>query len=304
MEESYDTGVIYCVDNLITNKKYIGQAISYRTIKGKKIKHGLDGRIKNHFKDAQNGKMCCPKFYNSIVKYGKDNFKFDVIEICSLEQLNEKETFYIKKFNTVNDGYNILYSNSNDIKKYEDKHDMITKISNTMKNKWLNDKDYIDKTTTNNLKAVLKRATNGSTRKTNVNLPNNIYKSEKGYDIRIMRNGIYKITSVENNILTDDELLKNAINKRDEILQQFDNNNIINFHKKLDHNGNELPVGIHVKKARNQNAYGIKIIVNNKVYEKCVSDSKLSMDQKLNKAIKLLEEFKICYKMDNPQVQV
>lgn len=44
MEENYDTGVIYCVKNIITNKKYICQALSYLTTKGKKIKHGLDGR--------------------------------------------------------------------------------------------------------------------------------------------------------------------------------------------------------------------------------------------------------------------
>lgn len=36
MEENYNTGVIYCVENLITHKKYIGQALSYKTVKGKK----------------------------------------------------------------------------------------------------------------------------------------------------------------------------------------------------------------------------------------------------------------------------
>ena len=84
---------------------------------------------------------------------------------------------------------------------------MITKISNTMKNKWLNDKEYIEKTKINNLKAVYNRALTGKTRKSNIELPHNIYKTNKGYDIRIMRNGIYKITSVENNLLPDKELL-------------------------------------------------------------------------------------------------
>jgi hypothetical protein len=31
MEENYNTGIIYCIENLINNKKYIGQAISYKT---------------------------------------------------------------------------------------------------------------------------------------------------------------------------------------------------------------------------------------------------------------------------------
>ena len=62
--------------------------------------------------------MCCPKFYNSIIKYGKDNFKASILEICDLDELNAKETYYIRKYNTVDDGYNILYSNGNNIKKY------------------------------------------------------------------------------------------------------------------------------------------------------------------------------------------
>lgn len=49
MEENYNTGVIYCVENIITNKKYIGQAISFLTTKGKKVKHGIHGRLKKHF---------------------------------------------------------------------------------------------------------------------------------------------------------------------------------------------------------------------------------------------------------------
>ena len=246
--------------------------------------------------------MCCPKFYNSIIKYGKDNFKASILEICDLDELNAKETYYIRKYNTVDDGYNILYSNGNNIKKYEDKIDMITKISNTMKNKWLNDKEYIEKTKINNLKAVYNRALTGKTRKSNIELPHNIYKTNKGYDIRIMRNGIYKITSVENNLLPDKELLNKAIQKRDEIITQLNNNTIQNFEKKLDHNGNKLPVGIYRRIARNQEAYAIKLIINKKTIEKCVSNSKLSMNDKLEKAIELLNEIKLLYKIENPQV--
>lgn len=178
---------------------------------------------------------------------------------------------------------------------------MITKISNTMKEKWLNDNEYIKKTKNNNLKAVCKRAQSGMTRKNNFELPHNIYKSDKGYDIRIMRNGIYKITSIESNLLSDEDLLNKAIQKRDDLINQLTNNTIINFEKKLDHNGNKLPVGIYRKIARKQDAYGIKIIINKKVIEKCVSNSKLSMDEKLSKAIKLLDEIKILYEIENPQ---
>lgn len=246
--------------------------------------------------------MCCPKFYNSIVKYGKENFKATIIEICNLVELNNKETHYITKYNTVEDGYNVLYSNGINVKKYEDKTDMITRISNTMKNKWSNDIEYINKTKANNLKVVCNRALSGKTRKTNVELPHNIYKSENGYDIRIMRNGIYKITSVENILLSDEELLKKAIEKRDNLMTQLNNNTVVNFEKKLDHNGNDLSVGIYRRKARNQDAYAVQLIINKKCVSRCVSNSKLSMDDKLKKAIDLLNKIKILYKIENPQV--
>ncbi len=35
-----------------------------------------------------------PKLYNSLKKYGFENHKFEVIEECNLEQLNEKETYW------------------------------------------------------------------------------------------------------------------------------------------------------------------------------------------------------------------
>lgn len=303
MKESQDTGVIYCIENIITHKKYIGQAKSYILKKGKIVKHGLSGRFETHIKDALSGKNSCPKLYNSLVKYGKDNFSISLIEICHLEDLNKKETYHIKKFNTVEDGYNILYSNSPIHKNFDSRKNVIEKISNTMKDKWSNDEEYINKTTTSNLKAVIERTKRG-TRIINKELPNNIYKTENGFDIRIMRNGVYKITSVESKILSHDKLILKAIEKRDQIFEQIKNNDVINFQKKYDHNGNDLPIGIHLKKARNQDAYGIKIIVNGKVYEKCVSDKKLSMDEKLTKAKILLNELKILHKMEDPQVQV
>jgi len=303
MDESQDTGVIYCIENIITHKKYIGQAKSYILKKGKIVKHGLSGRFKTHLKSAFSGKNSCPKLYNSIVKYGYKSFSISLLEICYLEFLNEKETFYIKKFNTVEDGYNILYSNSTIHKNFDSRKNVIEKISNTMKDKWSNDEQYINKTTKNNLKAVIERTKRG-TRIINKELPNNIYKTKNGFDIRIMRNGVYKITSVESKILTHEELILKAIEKRDKIFEQIKNNDVINFQKKYDHNGNDLPIGIHLKKARNQDAYGVKIIIDGKIYEKCVSDKKLSMDEKLIKAKILLNELKILYKMENPQVQV
>lgn len=42
----------------------------------------------------------------AIYKYGKENFTIKVIEECNVEELDEKETYYIGLYNSYYDGYN------------------------------------------------------------------------------------------------------------------------------------------------------------------------------------------------------
>lgn len=68
----------------ITNPKgkvYIGQSINIENRKERYEKY-----IKYMFSQ--------PKIYNSIQKYGWGKHKFEVIEECSMEQLNERETYW------------------------------------------------------------------------------------------------------------------------------------------------------------------------------------------------------------------
>ena len=51
----------------------------------------------------------------AIQKYGKENFLFEIIEECNLEDLNEKEKYYIEFYNTLEKGYNCREGGSDQI---------------------------------------------------------------------------------------------------------------------------------------------------------------------------------------------
>lgn len=85
---------IYCWTNLINNKKYIGQATD------------IERRKKQHVSQA--GKLTT-KISRALWKYGLNNFNFQVLEECSVDQLNQREHYWIHYYKTLEDefGYNI-----------------------------------------------------------------------------------------------------------------------------------------------------------------------------------------------------
>jgi group I intron endonuclease len=88
---------IYCIENLLNNKKYIGKA------------KDINSRREYHFSRLKNNKHDNEYLQKSWNKYGKDNFNFNILEECCIEDLNEKEIYWILKLNTTNDkfGYNL-----------------------------------------------------------------------------------------------------------------------------------------------------------------------------------------------------
>lgn len=81
--------IIYLTTNLINNKKYIG-----RDSLNRKNYYGGGKAIKN-----------------AIKKYGKENFKKEILEYCNnFEHLKEREVFWIKYYNAVKNPvfYNML----------------------------------------------------------------------------------------------------------------------------------------------------------------------------------------------------
>lgn len=68
------------------------------------------GQSKNIYKrwKAYYGLNCVqqPKIYNSLMKYGVDRHKFEVLERCKQEELLMREYFYIQQYDSFKNGLN------------------------------------------------------------------------------------------------------------------------------------------------------------------------------------------------------
>ena len=97
---------IYCIENLINNKKYIGQS--------KNINH----RKSEHFSRLRNNKHSNSYLQKSWNKYGEENFKFYILAECEIYELDELEKYYISFFNTMNKNYGYNRESGGNRKKF------------------------------------------------------------------------------------------------------------------------------------------------------------------------------------------
>lgn len=88
-------GFIYKITNTLNGKIYIGQTI--QNIKERFYQHCALKCSKDVLKMA---------IHKAILKYGKQNFSIEVIEEVESENLNEREIYWIKYFNSYKNGYN------------------------------------------------------------------------------------------------------------------------------------------------------------------------------------------------------
>lgn len=102
-------GYIYKITNLINGKTYVGQTSRPYKIRFFEHKHDAFDKKSPNYKSY---------LYNSIRKYGIENFSFEIIEKCDIEILDEKEIYYINLFDTFYNGYNSTLGGQG-AKKYE-----------------------------------------------------------------------------------------------------------------------------------------------------------------------------------------
>ena len=82
IKDNLNVGYIYLLKNSVTNMCYVGQTVDFHK------------RISEH-RRAQD---TCHYLNRAIKKYGWEKFSSEILEICSLEMLNEREIFWKEKF--------------------------------------------------------------------------------------------------------------------------------------------------------------------------------------------------------------
>jgi hypothetical protein len=85
---------IYKITCLVNNKSYIGQSVSIKR------------RWATHKRELASGVHYNTYLQRAYNKYGKENFVYEILELCPKEKLNEREQFYINIFDAFKNGYN------------------------------------------------------------------------------------------------------------------------------------------------------------------------------------------------------
>ncbi len=109
---------IYSITNKSSGKKYVGLSVN------------IGKRWDNHKYELRKGTHSNPHLQNSWNKHSEDVFRFEVLEVCDAYELEDKELYWIDKFNSCEDGYNILYGVGDYSNLHRDKQERGSKYVN------------------------------------------------------------------------------------------------------------------------------------------------------------------------------
>lgn len=219
--ERKNKGYIYLITCIVNGKHYVGQTRKYRY--NNTIKLGVKGRYNQHIYNAINYRDDCPKLNRAIRKYGAENFMVAQLRSCSLDELNDLETYYIQLFNSVIEGYNC--SEGGDYPQFseEQRKKMNESISAKAKKRWSND-EYRKNVSQ---KVRVTAAKNAMKIKTTKYLPTNIVEMKNkgvliGYAVKISINGVVNWKCFSSSQITLEEKLSKAKAHLAEILESLE----------------------------------------------------------------------------------
>ncbi len=89
-----DISGIYKITNIINGKVYIGQSCH------------INRRFMEHVSALTHNSCYNKHLQRSWNKYGQDAFRFEIVEECPVELLNEREMHYVQVFDSKLNGYN------------------------------------------------------------------------------------------------------------------------------------------------------------------------------------------------------
>ena len=102
-------GFIYKITNTINGKFYIGQTIQ-----------NVKERFYQHCATKCSKAVSNMAIHRAIKKYGKSNFTVEVIEEIDSANLNDRERYWIKYYNSYNNGYNSTKGGQDGCKSFKD----------------------------------------------------------------------------------------------------------------------------------------------------------------------------------------
>ena len=102
-------GFIYKITNTINSKSYIGQTIQ-----------NVRERFYQHCATKCSKAVSNMAIHRAIKKYGKSNFTVEVIEEIDSANLNDRERYWIKYYNSYNNGYNSTKGGQDGCKSFKD----------------------------------------------------------------------------------------------------------------------------------------------------------------------------------------
>jgi len=87
---------VYSITNLVNGKRYIGRSID------------IQARWALHIWKLKKGIHNNMHLQNAWDKYGPDSFRFEIVELCTPDVINDREIYYIALYNTTDSakGYN------------------------------------------------------------------------------------------------------------------------------------------------------------------------------------------------------